>query len=330
MNIGNWILNILLLAVTTVTSFFSPYFPSSTATSTPTPETRSSVTSSATSSEKTGNTTKSPSTLPVVAQKPIIVTTQTTKTPITPPIIKVAPLINTSKSGLDALEIIMITNEERAKDGAPPLSFNAKLAEEAMAKAKDMIVKQYFAHKSPDGINVSDLANIHGYAYSLIGENLALGDFVSSRDVMNGWMNSPGHRANILKKGYTEIGVAAIMGGYEGRQVWYAVQEFGRPPPNCPVADPSKESLIKQTEAKMDALAAQLVILKQQIDAQSGTRTEINAAIDQYNTIAATHNDLLNGLKAIITSYNTEIATYNACIAREEAIVGPPSTNTAE
>jgi hypothetical protein len=199
-----------------------------------------------------------------------------------------------------------------------------------MAKAKDMIAKQYFAHKSPDGITVSDLANIHGYAYSLIGENSALGDFVSSRDVLNGWMNSPGHRANILKKGYTEIGVAAIMGAYEGRQVWYAVQEFGRPPPNCPPADTNKESIIRQTEAKMDELASQLSVLKQKIDTQTGTREEINAAIDQYNVIAAAHNDLLSSLKVIITAYNAEVATYNACIAREEAIIGPPSTAATE
>jgi hypothetical protein len=224
----------------------------------------------------------------------------------------------------------MITNQERAKDGATALTWNPKLAEEAMAKAKDMIAKQYFAHKSPDGINVSDLATIHGYAYSLVGENLALGDFKSSSDVMDGWMNSPGHRANILKKAYTEIGVAAIMGAYEGRQVWYAVQEFGRPPQNCKLPDTNKELLIKNSEAKMDELTLQLNTLKTAIDAGTGSRAEINAAIDQYNALAAQHNDLLISLKGVISAYNDEVSVYNACLAKEEAIVGPPVAHTTE
>lgn len=319
-------MNIILFIVTSVMGFLSPNFVSQTPPpASPTTTASSSVTTQAQGSSSTP--TSSPSSL---LPKPSTPTKQTPKITTAPPIVKVAPSTSATKSVLDALEIIMITNEERARDGALPLTWNARLAEEAMAKAKDMISKQYFAHVSPSGTTVSDLANIHGYAYSLIGENLALGDFVSSRDVMNGWMNSPGHRANILKKGYTEIGVAAIMGAYEGRQVWYAVQEFGRPPPNCPPADANKESVIKQTEVKMDELTAQLTMLKQKIDARAGTREEINAAIDQYNTIAAMHNDLLSSLKTIITAYNAEVATYNACIAREEAIIGPPSTNATE
>ncbi len=253
---------------------------------------------------------------------------QSQKALATTPLLKVATSSNGDVAPLDALSIIMITNEERAKTGAAPLTFNAKLSEAAMAKAKDMIAKQYFAHKSPDGVNVSDLAKLHGYDYSLVGENLALGDFKNSRDVMDGWMNSPGHRANILKPTYTEIGVAAIKGPYEGRDVWYAVQEFGRPPPNCVLPDATMELSIKNSEATMDTLSNELTALKQKIDAQMGNRDEINAMIAQYNALASQHNDLLNSLKGVISTYNGQVASYNACIAKEEAIIGPPSSNT--
>lgn len=326
MNFMEWVTKMMLFLITSLAGVFSPgIVPQLPGQQTNMPSTIAS--SSLSAPTHTDDTAQTPPLLP----KTPVATKLTPKTPITPPIVKISQQANTGASSkLDALEIILITNQQRAKDGANPLTWNAKLAEEAMAKAKDMIAKQYFAHKSPDGINVSDLANIHGYSFSLVGENLALGDFKNSADVMDGWMNSPGHRANILKKAYTEIGVAAILGPYQGRQVWYAVQEFGRPSPDCPSPDTQKEALIKNTEAKMDELATQLTALKQKIDAGTGTRDEINAEIDQYNAIASTHNDLLVNLKTIINVYNNEVATYNACIAKEEAIIGPSSTSTAE
>lgn len=316
MNFLSWITKVVLFIFTSLAGVFSPAIvPERPLLSPPSVAT--------TTTDGQANTS--------VEQKIPLITKQTPKPAAPAPIVKIAPKPTPSTIGaLNAQEIIAITNKERAKTGAAPLTLNTKLTEEALAKAKDMIAKQYFAHKSPDGVNVSDLANIHHYAYSLVGENLALGDFKNSADVMDGWMNSPGHRANILKGAYTEIGVAAIMGAYEGRQVWYAVQEFGRPPPNCTLPDTKKEALIKSSQAKMDELTAELNTLKTTIDAGNGTRAEINAAIDRYNTLAAQHNDLLVGLKSIINAYNDEVSTYNACIAKEEAIVGPPSTHTAE
>lgn len=322
MNFTSWIAKVILFIFTSIIGVFSPGLAVKLGTN-------ESV-STTTPAKQTTDLTDGSLAAPLTPKTPIA-TTQAPRPAISQPIVKIAPKPSTTPSSkLDAVQIIMITNQERAKDGAPALTWNAKLAEEAMAKAKDMIAKQYFAHKSPDGVNVSDLAVIHGYAYSLVGENLALGDFKSSADVMDGWMNSPGHRANILKAAYTEIGVAAIMGAYEGRQVWYAVQEFGRPPPNCTLPDTKKEQLIKNSEAKMDELTLQLNALKATIDAGIGTRAEINAAIDQYNTVAAQHNDLLISLKGIISAYNDEVAVYNACLAKEEAIVGPPALHTAE
>ncbi|HXK37561.1 MAG TPA: CAP domain-containing protein [Candidatus Paceibacterota bacterium] len=323
MNFSSWVTKIILFIFTSVVGVFSPGIVVQVPTT-------SFVATSTIDSNKTSDPTNGSLAAPLTPKTPIT-TNQAPKAAISQPIVKIAPKPSAlTPSKLDALEIIVITNQERAKDGAQALTWNPKLAEEALAKAKDMIAKQYFAHKSPDGVNVSDLAAIHGYAYSLVGENLALGDFKSSSDVMDGWMNSPGHRANILKKAYTEIGVAAIMGAYEGRQVWYAVQEFGRPPPDCALPDPKKETLIKNSEAKLDELTAQLNALKATIDAGTASRAETNAAIEQYNTTAGQHNDLLVNLKGIITAYNDEVSIYNACLAKEEAIVGPPSAHPTE
>jgi uncharacterized protein YkwD len=92
-----------------------------------------------------------------------------------------------------------------------------------------MFENQYFAHESPTGEKVSDLAKKFGYDFLLIGENLAMGNFSSDEDLVLAWMESPGHRENILNEKYQEIGVAVKKGIFEGKEVWIAVQHFGLP-----------------------------------------------------------------------------------------------------
>lgn len=91
-----------------------------------------------------------------------------------------------------------------------------------------MIEKNYFDHVNPDGENVSDVAAQMGYPYSYLGENLAMGDFRSSEQMVTGWMNSPGHRGNILNPNYVEIGVAAAYAEIKGRKQWISAQIFGK------------------------------------------------------------------------------------------------------
>src|SRR5262249_8345343 len=109
--------------------------------------------------------------------------------------------------------VIKWTNIQRQENGAlPALTVNAKLNESAQLKLKDMFAKQYFEHVSPSGVGPDGLANEVGYAYASIGENLALGNFADDRALVQAWMDSPGHRANILGKSYREIGVAVGKG----------------------------------------------------------------------------------------------------------------------
>lgn len=220
----------------------------------------------------------------------------------------------TDKNALNPAQIIVLTNAERAKEGLPPLAYHSQLTEMSSAKAMDMISKQYFAHVSPDGTDVGQLADNAHYVYANLGENLALGDFDSSADVVLGWMNSPGHRANILNATFTEIGVAAIMGNYEGRMVWYSVQEFGRPRPICPKPDTTLEQTIAGYEAQTRATEATLAELRKELETEGISKDTYNAKAKEYNALIESYNSLVTILKAAITQYNAGVQVYNICI----------------
>ncbi|HEY3055000.1 MAG TPA: CAP domain-containing protein [Thermoanaerobaculia bacterium] len=102
-------------------------------------------------------------------------------------------------------------NRERAAYGLAPLHLNQQLTLAAGDRINDMFAKHYFNHISPDGIDPFTWADKRGYDYRLIGENLAVG-YPTASGVVDGWMHSPAHRANILKKGFDEIGVAIAPG----------------------------------------------------------------------------------------------------------------------
>ncbi len=218
---------------------------------------------------------------------------------------------------LDPATIFILGNTERTKEGLPPLTYNTRLAAIAEAKARDMIQKQYFAHESPEGIDVSGLAERFGYVYRAVGENLAMGDLQSSAHVIDGWMNSPGHRANILGKQYTEIGVAAIRGFWaeEGREVWYAVQEFGTPLPDCKIPDELIGQKITAFAKEIEELAKTLEKMQVEVDAAaSGPRDIYAAKVEDYNRAVAGYNDIVALEKSLIVTHNEEVRVYNSCI----------------
>lgn len=121
--------------------------------------------------------------------------------------------------------IIAETNIQRAVNGnLPPLAEDTTLDDIAQIRLDDMFTKQYFAHISPSSSSAVTVAQAVGYDYIALGENLALGNFPGDAGVVTAWMNSPGHRANILDVHYTNIGVAAREGNFQGENVWIAVQ----------------------------------------------------------------------------------------------------------
>lgn len=109
-------------------------------------------------------------------------------------------------AGDDRCAVFELVNQERAAAGVAPLDWNPALATAAQLHAEDMVAQDYFDHDSPDGRSFSDRAREAGYDASPRGENIAAGQPDAS-SVMNSWMNSNGHRNNILSEGSNEIGV---------------------------------------------------------------------------------------------------------------------------
>jgi hypothetical protein len=121
-----------------------------------------------------------------------------------------------------------LANSERSVYELPSLVTNSKLASAAQAKADDMALKGYFSHVSPDGTEPWQWIRETGYGFVYAGENLAV-NFDESEEVNSAWMNSPGHRANILSKNFTEVGIAVARGTYQGADAVFVVQMFGNP-----------------------------------------------------------------------------------------------------
>lgn len=122
-------------------------------------------------------------------------------------------------------EVIRLVNAERSKQGLQPLKPNWQLSRVARYKSQDMVNKGYFSHTSPTYGSPFRMMEAFGIKFSAAGENIAKGQR-TPKEVMTGWMNSPGHRANILNPSYTEIGVG-LAGGGNSANCW--TQMFIKP-----------------------------------------------------------------------------------------------------
>ena len=118
-----------------------------------------------------------------------------------------------------ANEVLTLVNKERSKAGLAPLTMNAKASEAAKVRAKEIV--SIFDHTRPNGQSPFTALDNVGVSYRTAGENIAYGQSTPS-EVMNGWMNSSGHRANILKGSFKEIGI----GAYYQNGTYYWVQLF--------------------------------------------------------------------------------------------------------
>src|SRR3989344_98520 len=140
--------------------------------------------------------------------------------------------------------LVDLTNTNRLSQNISPLTFNDTLAYAAQLKANDMSQKSYFAHTSPEGKSPWYWFTEGGYKFIYAGENLAV-NFIDSGDVVSAWMNSAGHRANILNGNFTEIGIALAPGTYNGRESIYVVQLFCQPAPQSEIPRPKIIALEK-------------------------------------------------------------------------------------
>lgn len=127
-----------------------------------------------------------------------------------------------------AAVLVDLTNEDRSTEGLSALSTSETLQKAAQMKADDMASKEYFAHRSPEGVDPWHWFKEAEYDFRFAGENLAV-YFSDSEEVEKAWMNSPTHRANIMSSNFSEIGIALAHGRYQGHDTAFVVQMFGSP-----------------------------------------------------------------------------------------------------
>lgn len=158
-------------------------------------------------------------------------------------------------SSINPEQVIELTNAERAKAGLTALTNNELLNQAALAKANDMFLHDYWAHVSPNGTSPWVFIKNTGYAYTVAGENLAR-DFGDTPTMVQAWMDSPTHKANIIHPKYTQIGVAVVNGKLQGVETTLVVQMFGNP--SVATAKTSKEAAtveVAELEPAPEALA---------------------------------------------------------------------------
>ena len=214
--------------------------------------------------------------------------------------------------------VLSFTNIQRQNNNIPSLKENAVLDLMALAKVEDMFANQYFAHQSPSGKGVGDLAEDFSYQFIIVGENLALGGFKDDEALVTAWMESPGHRENILNKAYQEIGIAVKKGVFEGKEVWLAVQHFGLSSGACPTIDQRLKISIDGKETQISLLKQELSALESEIKEarkKGYDREEYGEKIGEYNILVGRYNDLINENKSLINIYNIQVNIFNNCVS---------------
>ena len=161
-----------------------------------------------------------------VTQKPVTETPATQK-PVTQnpapsqPATPATQKPSTTETSISSIEqqVLTLTNQERAKAGLSPLAADAPLMASARAKSSDMSTNNYFSHNSPTLGSPFDQMKARGINYRAAAENIAMGQR-TAQEVVTGWMNSPGHRENIMNANYTHIGIGYDANGH------YWTQQF--------------------------------------------------------------------------------------------------------
>lgn len=207
-----------------------------------------------------------------------------------------------SQSGeytLTSTNIIWFTNKYRTEHGLHPLMLNTSLRDSAYHKSQDMFRHNYFAHERPhNGMGFDNFVDNQDYVFIKIAENLARGNFTTSKEVVDAWMKSDTHRNNILDPAYTEIGVSVDYGTINGESTIIITQHFGRPKHTCPEVDRSLYSEIQ-------VFNQTLTYLKERIDREE----QVDALIEQYNNI-------IKQRTGRVAEYNDQVRAFDACIIK--------------
>ena len=128
------------------------------------------------------------------------------------------PQLNTTVTSFES-EVIRLVNDIRASNGLKPLTANWELSRVARYKSQDMVNNRYFSHTGPTYGSPYQMMRNFGISFRTAGENIAYG-YSTPQAVVNAWMNSSGHRANILNSSYTQIGVGYVAKGHYWTQMF--------------------------------------------------------------------------------------------------------------
>lgn len=215
----------------------------------------------------------------------------------------------------DKEKIIFYTNFYRRQNGLQDLISDQKLDLSAQKKAEDILLNQYFDHKSPSGKNFTDFIIDSNYKFIIVGENLFMGRPKSEEEVVRDWMESPPHRKNILNKNFYHLGVGFVKGNFKGKEVYVFVQHFGSPEDLCPKPSEDLQTRINENKNKIEILKKELDDLLERIT-KNENPYEVLSLIDEYNRKVHSYNELIIKTKSFIEDYNLKVKEYNSCILR--------------
>ena len=233
--------------------------------------------------------------------------------------------------------IVDLTNEERSSYDVVDLERNATLDFAARLKAQHMAQNQYFSHYAPDGTSPWHWFSVAEYAFVHAGENLAI-HFSDSDAVVDAWMNSPTHKANIINGNFTEIGVGTAQGVYEGYQTVYVVQLFGDPArqqiagavetsePATPVV---AEEVIVETETVVEDTVPVIAAAEEIVEFIENDEVVLSSERDPIDVITELPEEVPESNVAIedVIAHDDGVSVYSGTIATSSgaapAIVNP-------
>jgi len=198
--------------------------------------------------------------------------------------------------------VVMLTNDARTFNDQSPLTINMQLTRAAQNKANDMALKGYFSHVAPDGTLPWIWIKGAGYQYKYAGENLAV-NFADSGELVQAWLASPEHRANILKSNYTEIGIGMATGTYQGKEAVFVVQYFATP--SAVSATPAYVAAVSTVKEATDNVATGTAKIVQ-VDV-STTTTPVPAVLGVATQGPIPENIVVRALNIVVGSPITSL-----------------------
>ena len=186
-------------------------------------------------------------------------------------------------------DIFNLLNIQRKVQGLSPLQENPQLENAALLKAQDMLDKNYFGHKSPDGTLGWHWIQSAEYDYERAGENLAIG-FIDSQEVHQAWNQSELHKKNLLNPDFQDIGVAVLTGDFQGNETTIVVQLFGKPLAQAQeTITPDEPDEVEQEEIQTP---------KEIVSQETNTFSTIDSKIWQF--LITQYNDILYKITLLI------------------------------